>query len=62
MTPARLSACLYTIHWTPAALSRAARVSERTVHRWLSGAYPVPERLASWLETLSAFHEAHPPP
>lgn len=62
MTPTRLSQCLHAIHWTPANLSRATRVSERTVHRWISGAYPMPERLAAWVEVLAEFHEAHPPP
>lgn len=62
MTPADLSRCLHTIHWTPADLSRAAVVSERTVHRWIDGKYPVPEPLAGWVLDLARYHEAHPPP
>ncbi len=60
MTP--LSRYLTVIRWTPADLSRAASVSERTVHRWVAGTYPVPPRLASWLQDLAAYHAAHPAP
>lgn len=62
-TPAaRLSSALQTLNWSVTALSREAGVSVRMAQYWLSGRYEPPEETLAWLETLAAFHEAHPVP
>jgi hypothetical protein len=43
-------------------LSRITRRDERTVRRWLHGAYPVPSEIAAWCERLGDWLERNPPP
>lgn len=67
MTPARFRDVLHTLQWSPPGLSRILTerdqpVSERTIRRWMSGVYPVPDRVGAWLEVLARVHEAHPAP
>lgn len=63
MTPAdRLHAALATLHWSQRGLAGILRVDERQVRRWAQGAYEPPDEVLTWLETLAAFHEAHPVP
>jgi len=35
---------------------------ERQVRRWAAGAYPVPVRIAAWLEGMAGYAESHPAP
>lgn len=63
MTPReRLDLALCTICWGAVELSEAADINYRTVRRWLSGQNDAPDWLLVWLETLAAFHDAHPVP
>lgn len=61
MTPDSLRHCLATIRWSQQDLARALDMDERQVRRWAAGAR-IPPMIAIWLETLAAFHKAHPPP
>jgi len=62
MTPTRLSNALAVLRWGPTDLADEINVNERTVRRWLVGQNETPEWVLEWLETLAAFHEAHPAP
>lgn len=63
MTPAaRLRLALDAVGWSLSTLARRAGVSVRLAQYWLSGQYEPPEPTLAWLETLAAFHEAHPVP
>ena len=58
----RLRAALSAARWTAADLAREAMVDERTVRRWVAGAYQPPERIVLWAEGLATFIAAHPIP
>lgn len=67
MTPARFRHCLTALDWSTCALSRRLTtydqpVSERTVRRWASGVYPVPDRVGDWMERVVAAVELEPGP
>ena len=62
MTPTEFRAALEALRWTQRGVAAVLRCDERQIRRWATGAYPIPERIASWLATLAAFHRAHPPP
>lgn len=62
MSPRRLLVCLATLGWTERELARRTGRHQTEVRRWISGASPVRADIAVWLETLTAFHEAHPAP
>ena len=62
MTPTRLREALAALHWSQRGLAAILGVDERQVRRWAAGAYPVPARIAAWLEGMAAYAESHPPP
>lgn len=62
MSPSRFLSILATLRWTIAAAATGCGYSRQYGHDWAKGARPVPAAVAAWLETLAAFHEAHPPP
>lgn len=63
MTPSsRLSTAMATLRWGVSSFAGAARVSDRTVQRWLAAQNEPPEALLAWVERLAAVHSANPPP
>jgi len=62
MSSYRLLICLTIIGWSDRNLARRVGRRQTTVARWAKGLSPVPGDVAAWLETLVAFHLAHPGP
>jgi len=62
MSSYRLLICLTIIGWSDRNLARRIGRQQTTVVRWAKGLSPVPGDVAAWLETLAAFHVAHPGP
>lgn len=62
MSPHRLLVCLTVIGWPERELARRTGRLQTTVRRWTGGRSPVPPDVAAWVETLAAFHRAHPAP
>jgi len=60
MSSYRLLVCLTIIGWSDRNLARRTGRHQTTVVRWAKGLSPVPDEVAAWLETLAAFHLAHP--
>lgn len=62
MSSYRLLVCLSILGWSERELARRAERHQTTIVRWVKGLSPVPGEVAVWLETLVAFHVAHPAP
>jgi transcriptional regulator with XRE-family HTH domain len=63
MTPERFRECMSIIGWSMRSLSERLGVHETLVRQWwATGRKPIPEVVATWLEALTAAHEAHPLP
>ncbi len=62
MSSHRLQMCLLILGWSVRDLARRTDRHQTTVVRWANGHSPVPDDVADWLETLAAFHIAHPGP
>ena len=62
MSPHRLLVCLAVLGWSERELARRTGRLQTTVRRWVNGRSPVPADVAAWVETLTAFHRAHPAP
>jgi len=62
MAPRRLLVCLAVIGWSGHELARRTGRPQTTVRRWTTGETPMPADVAAWVETLAAFHRAHPAP
>lgn len=62
MSSYRLLVCLAILGWSERDLARRADRHQTTVVRWIKGLSPVSGEVATWLETLVAFHMAHPAP
>jgi len=62
MSSYRLLVCLAILGWSERELARRADRHQTTIVRWVKGLSPVPGEEAAWLETLVAFHIAHPAP
>lgn len=62
MSSYRLLVCLAILGWSERELARRADRHQTTITRWARGLAPVPGAEAAWLETLAAFHVAHPAP
>jgi hypothetical protein len=62
MHPDRLADILSLLRWSVRDCADVSGWNERTVRRWLSGAYPIPAPVGEWLEALAEFHAANPPP
>jgi len=62
MSSYRLLVCLAILGWSERDLARRTGRQQTTVVRWAKGLSPVPGEEATWLETLAAFHIAHPAP
>lgn len=62
MSSYRLLVCLAILGWSERDLARRTGRHQTTVVRWAKGLSPVPGEVAAWLETLAAFHIAHPAP
>ena len=62
MSSYRLLVCLIILGWSERELARRADRHQTTIARWVKGLSPVPGEEAAWLETLVAFHVAHPAP
>lgn len=58
MTPARLSEALALVRWSGTVLAQAVDVRASVVDEWLSGAVPIPRKVAAWVEALCFVHEA----
>jgi hypothetical protein len=58
----RFNLAVHSLGWGALALSRQAKVSERTANYWFAGKFDPPERILVWLERLAAFHDANPAP
>jgi hypothetical protein len=62
MSAYRLEHCLIILGWTAAELARRSGEHRTTVQRWRQcGGVKDPD-IVEWLETLVAFHLAHPCP
>jgi ribosome-binding protein aMBF1 (putative translation factor) len=53
MTPQRLAEILQSLGWSQRGLARTVGWNERTVRRWCSGEYAVPNDVAAWLEGIA---------
>jgi len=62
VTPTRLREALAALHWSQRGLAAILDIDERQVRRWAAGTYPVPERIAAWLEGMARYAESHPAP
>jgi len=62
MSSYRLLVCLSVLGWSERDLARRTGRHQTTIVRWAKGLSPVPGEVAAWLETLAAFHIAHPAP
>ncbi len=62
MSSHRLLVCLAALGWTLRELVRRLGCHRTTAMRWASGQSPVPDDVATWLETLVEFHARHPAP
>ena len=62
MSSYRLLVCLAILGWSERDLARRTDRRQTTVVRWVKGLSPIPSEEAAWLETLVAFHVAHPAP
>jgi len=62
MSSYRLLVCIATLGWSERDLARRTGRRQTTIVRWVKGRSPVPGEVAAWLETLAAFHMAHPAP
>jgi ribosome-binding protein aMBF1 (putative translation factor) len=62
MTAYRLERCLIILGWSAAELARRSSEHKTTVQRWRSGSGQIDPDVGEWLETLVAFHIAHPCP
>jgi len=62
MSSYRLLVCLSVLGWSERDLARRTGRHQTTIVRWAKGLSPVPGEEAAWLETLAAFHIAHPAP
>ena len=58
----RLSAALTSVHWSPRELAEVLDIRADTVRKWLAERAAIPPLILPWLETLAAFHDAHPRP
>jgi hypothetical protein len=62
MTPASLSSCLTTVHWSILRLAKITGRSESTVRQWAAGKVRIPQDVGAWLERVARFVERNPPP
>ncbi len=62
MSSYRLLVCLAILGWSERELARRSDRHQTTITRWVKGLSPMPGEEAAWLETLAAFHVAHPAP
>jgi len=62
MSSYRLLVCLAILGWSERDLTRRTDRHQTTIVRWVKNLSPVPGEVAAWLETLVAFHVAHPAP
>ncbi len=62
MSSYRLLVCLAILGWSVRELARRLACHQTTVMRWTGATSPVPDEVAAWLETLTAFHAEHPAP
>jgi DNA-binding transcriptional regulator YdaS (Cro superfamily) len=62
MTPAAFRAHLEALCWTQRGFAVLLGVAHNTVHRWALGKARIPPAIGAWLEEVSAFVRAHPPP
>lgn len=51
--PSRLSTALDALNWSGRSLAVLLGMNERTVRRWVSGAYEPPEPVLEWIEELA---------
>lgn len=58
MTPERLRDALQIIRWSGRTLAKTVDVRSSLVSRWISGAEPIPKKVAAWIEALCFVHEA----
>ena len=61
MTPERRRECLNQLRWSQRSLTAIFPYDDRTIRRWFTDT-DAPADVDQWLETLAAFHAAHPPP
>jgi hypothetical protein len=62
MTPLRYLEIVACLDWGPQHIADVLGRNERTPRRWASGASPVPDRVAAWLEAVTAAVRAVPVP
>lgn len=60
----RLARAMDELQWTKAALARELACSRVLVVYWLDPdrSEQIPDQALTWLETLAAYHQAHPAP
>jgi hypothetical protein len=61
MSAHRLLFCLAMLGWGERELARQLRRHQTDIRRWIDAA-TIPQDVATWLEDLVTFHQAHPPP
>jgi len=62
MTPKQFTKCLEQIRWSMRGVADHLGVHETRIRRWATGALPVPEQVAQWLEALANAHKLNPVP
>jgi transcriptional regulator with XRE-family HTH domain len=62
MTPKALKQHLTQLGWSQRELASRLGRPNNTVHRWASGAQPIPSEVALWLAALARALAANPPP
>ena len=60
--PRRFLACLDALCWSQRGVAALLGRDDRLIRRWAAGRAAVPADVAAWLETLTTWHEANPPP
>ena len=62
MSPTDFRARLEALCWSQRGFAALLGVPHNTVHRWAVGQAVIPAATALWLEAVSAWLLAHPPP
>jgi transcriptional regulator with XRE-family HTH domain len=62
MTPKAFKQHLTILGWSQRELASRLGRPNNTIHRWASGAQPIPPDVALWLAALACLIAANPPP
>jgi len=62
LRPERFRECARLLGWSMQEIASRLGMNERQVRRWASGQYPVPDKVADWLERVVTAVAGVPPP